>query len=170
MRICTPPLQAARQYGRGFATVEYLSCAMVDMALHALPVSRLADLDLSAFEAEQLAALGMPAGIALRHRLPHFQHLFSSSAYAAGYWCYIWAEVLDADAFEAFLAAPGGCFDADVAARVRTCIYSAGDSQEPGAAYRAFRGRDPDTVPMLRKKLGLSEAEATAAAGAPGAS
>jgi peptidyl-dipeptidase Dcp len=104
----------------------------------------------------------MPREIIMRHRLPHFQHLFSSSSYAAAYYVYLWAEVLDADAFDAFLEA-GSCFDPATAARARSCIYAAGASVEPGAAFRAFRGRDPSVVPMLKKKLGLGPKEAAVA-------
>jgi peptidyl-dipeptidase Dcp len=92
-------------------------------------------------------------------RLPHFQHLFSSGAYAAAYYVYLWAEVLDADAFDAFVEA-GDPFDAPTATRLRACIYAAGGTAEPGAAYRAFRGRDPSIRPMLKKKLGLTGADA----------
>jgi peptidyl-dipeptidase Dcp len=87
----------------------------------------------------------------MRHRMTHFGHLFSGNAYAAGYYVYLWAEVLDADAFDAFVEA-GDPFDADVAQRLRRFIYSSGNSLPPDAAYRAFRGRDPDVTPMLRKK------------------
>jgi peptidyl-dipeptidase Dcp len=93
----------------------------------------------------------LPAAAGLNHRLPHFQHLFSGSGYAAGYYVYLWAEVLDADAYQAFVEA-GNPFDATVAARLKACIYSRGDSVEPGAAYRAFRGRDASIEPMLRDR------------------
>ena len=152
-------LEAARIFNNGFKTVEYLSCALVDQALHATDSATLKDLDLNAFEAEKLQELGMPQGMAMRHRLPHFQHLFSSSAYAAAYYVYLWAEVLDADAFDAFIEA-GDPFDAATAVRLRECIYASGGTSEPGEAYRAFRGRDPSIRPMLKKKLGLTGAEA----------
>ena len=93
----------------------------------------------------------MPTGIILRHRPTHFSHLFGDSSYAAGYYVYLWAEVLDADAFQAFLEA-GSCFDAATAARAREFIYGAGNSQEPGELFRQFRGRDPQIEAMLRKK------------------
>jgi peptidyl-dipeptidase Dcp len=102
----------------------------------------------------------MPEGVGVRHRLPHFQHLFSGSAYAAGYYVYLWAEVLDADAFNAFVEA-GSAFDAQVAARLHRHIYAAGDSVDPRAAYTSFRGRLPAIGPLLAKR-GL-----TADAGAP---
>ena len=92
-----------------------------------------------------------------RHRPAHFSHLFSSNDYAAGYFVYLAAEVLDADAFDAFAGAPGGLFDPGVAAAVRAHVYAAGNAVEPGAAFRAFRGRDPVVEPMLRKKGLLAE-------------
>jgi peptidyl-dipeptidase Dcp len=125
------------------------------MALHAAdPVPA----DLAAFEREELARLGMPSEIVLRHRLPHFQHMFSSDAYAAGYYVYLWAEVLDADGYQAFVEA-GDPFDAATAARLHRHIYASGNSVEPGAAYRAFRGRDAAVEPLLAKR-GLSDAAA----------
>jgi peptidyl-dipeptidase Dcp len=93
----------------------------------------------------------MPREILPRHRLPHFGHLFSSAAYAAGYYVYMWAEVLDADGYEAFVEA-GDPFDADVAGRLLRYIYSSGASLDPGAAYRAFRGRDPSVQALLVKR------------------
>ena len=95
----------------------------------------------------------MPQGIVMRHRPTHFQHLFSGSHYAAGYYVYLWAEVLDADAFDAFLEAEdGGIFSPSVADRAKTYIYSAGNSQPPDQLFRLFRGRDPVIEPMLKKK------------------
>ena len=94
--------------------------------------------------------MARPAVAGLNHRLPHFQHLFSGSGYAAGYYVYLWAEVLDADAYDAFVEA-GDPFDAEVAQRVRRWIYSSGNSIEPGAAYEAFRGRAASIEPMLQR-------------------
>ncbi len=148
-------LARARRFNQGFESVEYTACALVDMALHAAdPVPA----DLAAFEREELARLGMPPEIVLRHRLPHFQHLFSSDAYAAGYYVYLWAEVLDADGYQAFAEA-GDPFDAATAARLHRHIYASGNSVEPGAAYRAFRGRDAAVEPLLAKR-GLIDAAA----------
>jgi peptidyl-dipeptidase Dcp len=146
-------LQQARVFNQGFETVEYTACALVDMALHGR--DNTAGADISAFEQEELARIGMPREIVLRHRLPHFQHLFSSSGYAAGYYVYMWAEVLDADGYDAFREA-GNPFDPAVAERLRRYVYSAGNTLEPGAAFRAFRGRDPKVEPMLAKR-GLTE-------------
>ncbi|MBI5255636.1 MAG: M3 family metallopeptidase [Burkholderiales bacterium] len=141
-------IDAAAKFGQGYETVRYLASAIVDMAAHEStePVE-----DIVAFESRVLAARGLPPGVGLNHRLPHFQHLFSGSSYAAGYYVYLWAEVLDADAYQAFVEA-GDPFDADVAARLRQQVFARGDSREPGAAYRAFRGRDARIEPMLRDR------------------
>lgn len=144
-------LKAAENFNQGFGTVEYTISALLDQSLHTVPGERAAELDIGAFEEAELARLGMPQGMAMRHRPAHFQHLFSTSAYAAAYYVYQWAEVLDADGFEAFLEA-GSCFDGDTAHRARKYIYSSGNSLEPGEAYRLFRGRDPTVEPMLKKK------------------
>jgi peptidyl-dipeptidase Dcp len=149
-------LLATRTYGQGFATVEYTSCALLDLDLHALPQT--ASLDVGAFEREKLDAIHMPAEIVMRHRLPHFQHLFSGGGYAAGYYSYMWSEVLDADAFEAFKET-GNAFDPATAKRLRDFIYSAGNLRDPAEAYKAFRGRLP-TVDALLKKRGLDNVAA----------
>ncbi len=140
-------LQRAQHFNQGFETVEYTSCALLDMALHAQASED--GVDISEFERAELTRLGMPREMVLRHRLPHFAHLFSSSSYAAGYYVYMWAEVLDADGYDAFSEA-GNPFDAAVAARLLKYVYSSGNSLEPRAAYRAFRGRDPVVEPLLR--------------------
>lgn len=149
-------LQAARRFGQGYETVRYTASAIVDLEAHALPAGRTPD-DVVAFERDVLERLGAPAAAGMNHRLVHFQHLFSGSWYAAGYYVYLWAEVLDADAFDAFVEA-GDPFDATTAERLRRHVYAAGDSVEPGAAYAAFRGRAPVLEPMLRKKGLLAEA------------
>ena len=107
--------------------------------------------DLCAWEADTLQRLGLPPGVGMNHRLVHFQHLFSSSGYAAGYYVYLWAEVLDADGYEAFKEA-GDPFDPRVAGLLRRYVYASGNSLEPGAAYAAFRGRGPKVEPLLRKR------------------
>lgn len=147
-------LIAARNFNQGFATVEYTAAALFDLAIHrAAPEG----LDPAAFEREVLARIGMPPAIPLRHRPAHFQHLFASSGYAAGYYVYLWAEVLDADGFAAFTEA-GDIFDAALAARLRH-IYAAGDTEDPMALYLAFRGRKPRIEALLRQR-GLADAPA----------
>ena len=150
-------LRRARHFNQGYETVRYAASALVDMAAHARTSAE--PIDVVAFERAELDRLGLPAGVGVNHRLTHFQHLFSGSGYAAGYYVYLWAEVLDADGFEAFVEA-GDPFDAAVAQRLARFIYSAGNSIEPGAAYRAFRGREPTPEPMLRQR-GLVEAIAS---------
>jgi peptidyl-dipeptidase Dcp len=144
-------LLATRTFNQGFATVEYTVCALLDLDIHALPDS--AGLDVGEFERRDLARIAMPAEIAMRHRLPHFQHLFSGGHYASAYYSYMWSEVLDADAFEAFKET-GNVFDPATARRLREFIYSAGNLRDPAEAYKAFRGRLP-TVDALLKKRGL---------------
>ena len=147
-------IMAARLFGQGYETVRYTASALVDMAAHAVaspPID-----DVVAFERDTLAALGAPALVGINHRLTHFQHLFSGSGYAAGYYVYLWAEVLDADGYDAFVEA-GDPFDPAVSERLLRFIYSSGNSIEPGAAYRAFRGRSPVVGPMLKQR-GLTSA------------
>src|SRR5450759_2907153 len=116
-------LLATRTFNQGFATVEYTACALVDLDIHALPDA--AKLDVSQFERDDLERIAMPAEIVMRHRLPHFQHLFSGGGYAAGYYSYMWSEVLDADAFEAF-AETGNAFDPATAQRLRRQLARSG--------------------------------------------
>ena len=147
-------MHAARRFNQGYETVRYCASTYADMAVHALPRAQI-PADLSAWEAEELQRRGLPAGVGMNHRLVHFQHLFSGSGYAAGYYVYLWAEVLDADGYEAFTEA--GCpFDPKVAELLRRYVYASGNSLEPGAAYAAFRGRAPTVEPLLRKR-GLLE-------------
>jgi peptidyl-dipeptidase Dcp len=150
----------AATFNQGYATVEYLSSALVDMDLHnrAEPVT-----DIDAYEREELARLGMPHEIAMRHRLPQFGHLFSSDAYSAGYYSYLWSEVMDADTWERF-EATGNVFDPTVAADMRNIILAPGNMTDRAEAYRQFRGRDPDVNALLRVR-GFPTGE-TPAAGA----
>jgi len=145
-------LLSARGFNQGFATVEYASSALIDMALHSHPAPE--TIDIERFEAEFLAGIGMPAEIGMRHRPAHFQHLFAGGGYAAAYYAYLWAEVLDADGFEAFTEA-GDPFDPAVAARLRT-LLSAGDTRDPMELYAAFRGRAPSTAALLRGRALVS--------------
>jgi peptidyl-dipeptidase Dcp len=139
----------ARTFNQGFDAATFCASALVDMKLHGL--TNMDDLDLAAFEREQLAAINMPNQIYMRHRLPHFLHLFASAGYASAYYVYLWAEVLDADAYDAFSEA-GNPFDTTVAARLLKFIYSSGGTLPPMQAYAAFRGRAPTITPMLKKK------------------
>jgi peptidyl-dipeptidase Dcp len=145
-----------RTFNQGFATVEYTACALVDLDFHSL--GEPADLDVTAAEKQSLDRIHMPAEIAMRHRVPHFQHLFSGGGYAAAYYSYMWSEVLDADAFAAFEEA-GDHFDPSTAKRLRDYVYSAGNLRDPADAYVAFRGRLP-TVDALLKKRGLDDVAA----------
>jgi len=147
-------LLATRTFNQGFATTEYTACALVDLDLHSLPDA--SALDVATFERKDLERIAMPPEIVMRHRLPHFQHLFSGGGYAAGYYSYMWSEVLDADAFAAFEEA-GSAFDPATAKRLHDYVYSAGNRRDPADAYKAFRGRLP-TVDALLKKRGLVDA------------
>lgn len=147
-------LLATRTFNQGFATVEYTACALVDLDLHSLAGAEVPDV--TAFERNDLERIAMPAEIVMRHRLPHFQHLFSGGGYAAGYYSYMWSEVLDADAFAAFEES-GNAFDPATAKRLYDYVYSAGNRRDPVDAYKAFRGRLP-TVDALLKKRGLVDA------------
>jgi peptidyl-dipeptidase Dcp len=144
-------LLATRTFNQGFMTVEYTACALLDLDLHSLPKPDA--LDVRTFERTSLERIHMPVEIVMRHRIPHFQHLFSGDGYAAGYYSYMWSEVLDADAFEAFKET-GNAFDPATAKRLRDYIYSAGNLRDPAEAYKAFRGRLP-AVDALLKKRGL---------------
>jgi peptidyl-dipeptidase Dcp len=141
-------LLAARTFNQGFATVEYTGSALLDLELHCEPLPQ--TLDLARFEREFLGRIGMPREVGLRHRPAHFQHLFAGGGYAAGYYAYLWAEVLEADGFAAFAEA-GNVFDPELAASLKT-IYSAGDTRDPMELYRAFRGRDPDIAALLEQR------------------
>jgi peptidyl-dipeptidase Dcp len=142
-------LIAARNFNQGFGTVEYLASAFVDLDFHSLGTP--GTLDPTAFEASALSRIGMPEEIVMRHRPPHFDHVFSGGGYAAAYYSYMWSEVLDADAFEAF-EETGDIFDPATAKRLRETIYAAGGSRDPAEAYKAFRGRLPSPDALLRKR------------------
>lgn len=141
-------LLAARTFGAGFATVEFTASALVDMAYHARPD---APEDPLAFETETLRDLRMPDAIVMRHRTPHFGHVFAGDGYSAGYYSYMWSEVLDADAFKAF-EETGDHFNADMAAKLRQHIYSAGGTRDPEELYTLFRGRMPTPEAMMEKR------------------
>src|SRR5215208_449588 len=135
-------------FNQGFATVEYLSAALVDMKLH-LAGDRKIDPDV--FERETLAQLGMPKEIVMRHRTPQFLHVFSSDGYSAGYYSYLWSDVITAGAFGAFMEGKGP-YDRAVAERLRKYIFSVGNTVDPAEAYRAFRGRDPKIDALMQKR------------------
>jgi peptidyl-dipeptidase Dcp len=144
-------VKAARNFNQGFATVEYVAAAIVDLDLHVLENAK--DIDVDDFERKTLGGIGMPKEIVMRHRIPHFQHIIGG--YAAGYYSYMWSEVMDADAFRAF-EETGDVFDAKTARRLYEFIYSAGGKRDAAEAYTAFRGRLPTTEAMLEKR-GLVE-------------
>jgi peptidyl-dipeptidase Dcp len=144
---------AARKFNQGFATVEFVSSALIDLEFHTQPAS--ASRDVRAFERQELEKIGMPAEISLRHRPQQFGHIFSGDHYASGYYSYMWSEVMDADAFGAFEEA-GNIFDPAVAKRLHDDIYSSGGSRDPEDAYVAFRGREPEPDALLRRR-GLAE-------------
>ncbi|MCY1665660.1 M3 family metallopeptidase [Rhizobium sp. SL86] len=139
---------AARTFNAGFNTVEYTSSALVDMAFHTRDG---AVEDPMAVQAEVLSSIGMPSSIVMRHATPHFQHVFSGDGYSAGYYSYMWSEVLDADAFAAF-EETGNAFDPVMARKLKNNIYSVGGSIDPEETYKAFRGKLPDPDAMLKKK------------------
>jgi peptidyl-dipeptidase Dcp len=144
---------AARKFNQGFATVEFVSSALIDLEFHTQPAS--ASRDVRAFERHELEKIGMPAEISLRHRPQQFGHIFSGDHYASGYYSYMWSEVMDADAFGAFEEA-GNIFDPAVARRLHDDIYASGGSRDPEDAYVAFRGREPEPGALLRRR-GLAE-------------
>ncbi|HEY0086451.1 MAG TPA: M3 family metallopeptidase [Allosphingosinicella sp.] len=141
-------IEKASTFNQGFATVEYLSSAIVDMMLHMDPTGVV---DPDRFEREALAKIGMPREMVMRHRLPQFNHLFSSDAYSAGYYSYLWSETMDADTWAAFTEA-GNPFDKATADRFRETLLSTGNETDRAEAYRAFRGRDPDVKALMRKR------------------
>jgi peptidyl-dipeptidase Dcp len=148
---------AARKFNQGFATVEFVSSALIDLEFHTQPAS--ASRDVRAFERNELEKIGMPAEISLRHRPTQFGHIFSGDHYASGYYSYMWSEVMDADAFGAFEEA-GDIFDSGVAKRLHDDIYSSGGSRDPEDAYIAFRGREPEPEALLRRRGLLDVPEA----------
>jgi len=139
-------LKAARNFNQGFAAVEFTASALADMKLYAATPP---PADVDKFEAEVLGDIEMPAEIVMRHRLPHFMHIVSG--YAAGYYSYMWSEVMDADAFAAFEEA-GDIFDRKTADRLKRYIYSAGNMRDPEAAYVKFRGRPPAVEGLLKNR------------------
>jgi peptidyl-dipeptidase Dcp len=142
-------LMAARNFDRGCQTLEYIASALVDLDLHSLRSAE--GLDVNAFERETLKRIGMPAEIVMRHRPPHFAHVFSGGGYASAYYSYMWSEVLDADAFAAF-EETGDIFNPEVARKLRRNVLSTGGSRDPAELYVAFRGRLPNADALLKKR------------------
>jgi peptidyl-dipeptidase Dcp len=141
-------IERSKTFNQGFATVEYLASALVDMKLH---LAGDTPIDPRRFEKETLAAVGMPAELVMRHRTPQFGHVFSGDGYSAGYYSYLWSDTLSADAWEAFLE-QGGPYDKAVARRLRDNVFSAGNTVDPADGYRAFRGREPGIAALMRKR------------------
>ena len=141
-------IDRASRFNEGFATVEYLATAFIDMKLHLAGSTRI---DPDVFERETLEALHMPKEIVMRHRTPQLSHVFAGDSYSAGYYSYLWADTLTADAYEAFTEA-GGPYDHQVAARLRQYVFQAGNTVDPAEAYRAFRGKDPGIAALMRKR------------------
>lgn len=141
-------IKQAETFNQGFQTVEYLASALVDMKLH---LAGDVAIDPDAFEREALAELGMPREIVMRHRTPHFSHIFADDGYSAGYYSYLWSDALTADAAEVFEAA-GSFYDPGVAQRLHDHILAVGDTLDPREGFRRFRGRDVDTSALMRKR------------------
>jgi peptidyl-dipeptidase Dcp len=141
-------VERARRFNEGFRTVEFLASALVDMRLHLIGENWV---DPRGFERETLAELGMPREIVSRHRIPHFLHVFGDDGYSAGYYSYLWADVITADAWEAFGDA-GGPWDEAMAAKLRDNVFAVGNTIDPAEGYRAFRGRDPAVDALMRKR------------------
>jgi peptidyl-dipeptidase Dcp len=148
---------AAKNFDRGCQTLEYISSALVDLDLHLLQSAE--GLDVNAFERATLERIGMPEEIAMRHRPPHFTHVFSGGYYASAYYSYMWSEVLDADAFAAF-EETGDIFNPEMARKLRDNVLSTGGSRDPGELYVAFRGRMPTADALLKKRGFLDVTEA----------
>jgi peptidyl-dipeptidase Dcp len=141
-------IEKASTFNQGFGTVEYLSSALIDMKLHLAGAQKI---DPDAFERDTLKALGMPKEIVMRHRTPQFGHVFAGDGYSAGYYSYLWADTLTADAYEAFTEAKGP-YDPSVAKRLRDDVFSVGNTVDPAEGYRAFRGKDAGIDALMRKR------------------
>jgi peptidyl-dipeptidase Dcp len=141
-------LNAASTFNQGFATAEYLSSALIDMKLHLAGSQKI---DPDKFERETLASLGMPKELVMRHRTPQFQHAFGSDGYSAGYYSYLWSDVITADAFGAFTEGKGP-YDKEVGKRLVKYVFSIGNTMDPAEAYRQFRGRDPKVEALMKKR------------------
>jgi peptidyl-dipeptidase Dcp len=141
-------IKKASTFNQGFATTEYLASALIDMKLHLAGDKKI---DPDSFEKETLNSLGMPKELVMRHRTPQFAHIFSSDAYSAGYYSYLWSDVLSADAYSAFTEAKGP-YDKAVAERLRKNVFSVGNTIDPEIGYKKFRGRDPKIEALMKKR------------------
>lgn len=141
-------IEKASTFNEGYKTVEYLSSAILDLKIH---LSTDENINAKKFELDELNQIGMPKEMVMRHRLPQFGHIFSSDAYSAGYYSYLWADVITADAFEAFTEAKGP-YDKDVAAKLKRYIFSTGNTMDPAEEYKLYRGRDPKVEALMRKR------------------
>ncbi len=142
-------IKKAATFNQGFGTTEYLASALIDMKLHLADPS---NIDIDAFERETLAELQMPKELVMRHRTPHFSHVFSSEGYATAYYGYMWADVLTSDASEAFVEAPGGFYDEAIAKKLVDYLFAPRNSIDPAEAYRLFRGRDAKIDALMRDR------------------
>mgnify|MGYP000347605435 CR=1 FL=1 len=142
-------IKKAATFNQGFYTTEYLASALIDMKIH---LEDPASLDVAAFERNTLAALNMPQELPMRHRTPQFSHVFSGESYACGYYGYLWADVLTADAAEAFAAAPGGFYDQVWAEKLVQYLFAPRNTIDPAEAYRLFRGRDAQIDALMRDR------------------
>ena len=142
-------IKNAATFNQGFATTEFLASALMDMKFHTIDPE---GLDVDSFEKETLAALNMPEEIVMRHRSPHFAHVFSGEGYAAGYYGYLWADVLTSDAAEAFQGAPGGFYDKEMASKLVRYLFAPRNAIDPAEAYRLFRGRDAEIDALMRDR------------------
>ena len=142
-------IKKASTFNQGFGTTEYLASALIDMKLHLADPT---DIDIDKFERETLAEMNMPKELPMRHRTPHFGHVFSGEGYATAYYGYMWADVLTSDASEAFRDAPGGFYDKDVADKLVKYLFAPRNAMDPAEAYRLFRGRDAKIEALMRDR------------------
>ena len=142
-------IKKASTFNEGFATTEYLASALMDMKLHLADPE---DIDVDSFEKETLAAMNMPSELVMRHRTPHFSHVFAGEGYATAYYGYMWADVLTSDAAEAFAEAPGGFYDEEVADKLVKYLFAPRNAMDPADAYRQFRGRDAQIEALMRDR------------------
>jgi peptidyl-dipeptidase Dcp len=141
-------IKNAATFNQGFATVEYLSSALIDMKLHLAGSTKI---DPDVFEKETLTAMNMPAEMVMRHRTPHFGHIFADDGYSAGYYSYLWSDVISADAYEAFVEGKGP-YDKEVAKRLYENVFSIGGTIDEATAYRKFRGHDPTSNALMKNR------------------